>query len=212
MIVLIIIKATLATSLGSKVVQRTRKSGQFSADLVFAMFLFMVLVAVARVIFSIFDFYLTDFNTDYYVANVWVWKIGMILSQAGIVVLLFVPDKTVFKFKLKGILAYIVAAEIVVQVIYPVNTLAEFNNDSLFTLVEVAGSIILPIMFFMSGSRQKVLRKSSWQIAWGVIFYIIGGVISLTPPFFSSGDIRVYLYVFSTISKCVGLIAIYFGT
>ncbi len=172
----------------------------------------MVLVAVARVIFSIFDFYLTDFNTDYYVANVWVWKIGMILSQAGIVVLLFVLDKTVFKFKLKGILAYIVAAEIVVQVIYPVNTLAEFNNDSLFTLVEVAGSIILPIMFFYVGSRQKVLRKSSWQIAWGVIFYIIGGVISLTPPFFSSGDIRVYLYVFSTISKCVGLIAIYFGT
>jgi hypothetical protein len=200
------------------VVQRTRKQGQFSFDLVFAMFFFMLFVTISRILFSIFDFVLTDFNTDFYVQYVWVWKIGMIFSQSGIVILLFILDKTVFKFKLKGLLAYIVAAAIIFQVAYPVNTLADFDLVSIFTLVSVGGSILLPIMFFYVGSRNTELKKSSSQLAWGIILYIVGAVLLLENiigplvTFFNNPDIRVYIYTLSTISKIAGLIFIYFGT
>lgn len=216
-LVVILLKLTLAISLGKKAAARAKSAGIFKLDLVSGIFIYMVLATLSRILFSIFDFILTGFDTNLYVQYVWVWKFGMLISQIGVVVLLFLVDRSFFDFRMKGILAYIVAIGVAIQVIYPVYTKGDFDFVSSLTVISVVGASLIPIMFFIIGHRSPGIKKDAYQIAIGIILYSLAAIVlieSLLAPLVAEhGDIvQIIAFAIATLLKILGLILIYRGT
>lgn len=215
--VVIGIKYVLAMSLGRKVYLRTKHQGQFRADMLFMMGLYLFMAGTARILYSIFDFYYTQFDPAKYVANVWWWKTALVVAQVMLVGLLYTMDKRIYLFKWKGIPAYIIGITICIQFIYPINSMDDFEFVSSLFIITIGGSMLLPIMFIHLGSKKSELRKDSWRIGFGIILYSIGSAILMENLLGPLADqytdmIRVYFYLISTICKAIGLFMVYLGS
>lgn len=215
--VVIVIKYVLAISLGHKVYLRTKHQGQFKADMLFMMCLYLFLAGTARILYSVFDFYYTQFDPAKYVDNVWWWKTALVVAQVMLVGLLYTMDKRIYFFKWKGIPALIIGITICVQFFYPINNMADFEFVSSLFIITIGGSLLLPIMFIHLGSKKPEIRKDSWRIGFGIILYSIGSAILmeniLGPLAIQYTDmIRVYFYLISTMCKVIGLSMVYLGS
>jgi hypothetical protein len=216
-LIVILLKITLAISLGKKTMARKQSAGKFKLDLVSGIFIYMVLASLSRILFSIFDFVLTGFDTTKYVQFVWYWKCAMVISQVGVVVLLYLIDKSFFNFRLKGILAYLVAIVIIIQFVYPVNVHDDFEFVSSLTIFVVLGASLIPIMFLIIGRRSPEIRKDAYKIAFGIIMYSLAAIVLveslLAPLTVQFGDIvQVFAFTIATLLKIIGLILLYQGT
>ena len=109
-------------SLGVYLYRREKKNENKNYFIRGACFM-MFMLAISRIFYFIFDFYLTKFdNSLYYISpNIWIWKVGNFLSAISAAYLLYVIDKKVMQFKFKGSFAYIVFIVSMVQFFYPVN-------------------------------------------------------------------------------------------
>jgi hypothetical protein len=212
----VVVKIIVGISLGSKITKRAKTAGKLQIDFLFAMFMFFILAIISRILYMIFDFVLTEFNTGLYVQYVLLWKIASFLSQGAVAFLLLLVDKQFYNYRLKGILAYIIIAFNIAQLFWPVHIKADFDLISLFSLASVIGAVLLPIMFFSIGRRTPQIRKYAYMIAVGIILYILAAVIVmeaiLAPLTVQFGNwMQVVAYLIASISKVVGLILLNFG-
>lgn len=175
-IVLLIIKFGIAFYLGLKLIQRNKERGSFQADFLFGLFITVVGLFVSRLLYMIFDFYLTEFDSNsYYIyPNIIVWKIAGLIDQSCFTVFLFIIDKQLLNFKFKGIFAYLLIGITLFQIFYPVHSAEEFE---LISAVGVAGVVILlvvPIIFLYIGYKSPRLRVSAILFVSGLILFFIG--------------------------------------
>ena len=176
--VILIVKAILAIYLGRRVWQKKKEAGKLVPDFLFGIFIFMISLFISRIFFAYFDFVLTQFDVDRYhlYPNVLYWKLGMFTSAIGIAITIFIMDKSVLRFKFKGILSYIIIAGAIFVVIYPVNTAEDFAFVSGISIFSMVGTLLIPILFIYIAIKTPGLRTVSLMITFGFIFY---GVASL---------------------------------
>ncbi len=214
-IVLLAIKLCLSIYLGKLVQKRIKEIGSFSPDFIFGFFVFMVCLFVSRLFYMYFDFVLTLFdpNVYYLMPNIIFWKLGAFTSAMGYIVVLFIVDKKVLKFKLKGIPAYFSLVISFLTLLWPVNNAQDFQLVSaLGFLIGLTGLIIF-FIFIYSAIKIPGLRSASLLIAFGLVIYAVGaGLVSeaiLAPLRLIYGpQIQVILYFIYMIMKITGLLVI----
>jgi hypothetical protein len=217
-VILITVKVALLAYLSKKERDHVRESGKFSFGFAFGVIIVMVCLIASRLIYMQFDFALTHFDssTYYEFPNVWYWKTATMIASVGYVIFIFVTDYRIFKFKFKGIFAYMIMAFALTLFFYPVHTKADFDFQSLFLLSANCVAIVLPVFFFYIGRTRSPYQIPSLLIAFGVIIYAIGASItteSLIVMFVSTfGEgARLMIYFTSLLSKITGLVMFSYG-
>ncbi len=213
-IVLLVGKAALSIYLGKKIYDKTKETGKFSFGFVPAVFALMVCLLVSRLFYIQFDFVYTKFDpTTYYsTPGIYYWKLGAFTSLLGYAIFIFVVDKKLLNFKLKGILTYLILLLGVIQLAYPVNNTEDFQTVSVLTMVANVVAILIPIIFFYIGAKSPSdYSKAAYTIAVGVILYAIGANIVVEALLALLGDLRIVLYFLSLIFKISGLVMFSYG-
>lgn len=211
-IIIITTKIVLGIYLAKKILDRKKEEGKIKFDFLIAIFLMIIGLLISRILYSIFDFYLTGFDPNkYYLSpNIWFWKIAGLIAVSGLAVVLFVIDKKILGFKLKGLLAYIILAVHIIVIIYPVNSTEDFELISTVSIVDVAICIVIPAVFLYVGIKAPDRRKVSFMFAFGVIIYMAGVlmpaefIVSTFESAYGSGA-RITLYMLFLIFKTTGL-------
>ena len=159
-----------------------------------------------------FDFYLTQFDTSkyYLYPNIWYYKIGGLIYLSGFAILLFIIDKELIDFKLKGILAYIVLAVVFIELIYPVNSQEDFEFISALEIIAFFVGLLVPLIFIYIGTKTPSLRTISFIFAIGIILFYIGVAIVaefiLAPLRESYGStIQITIWILSLFLQIIGL-------
>ncbi len=184
----------------------------FLRSIMFLMFLW----AISRTLFSIFDFFLTQFVEATYAnfPNIWFWKLGAVSSAIGVVAVLLIVDKKILGNKFKGIFAYILLAAIIVQTLYPVNTFADFQVASTIGLIGSIMAFLVPILFLYIGIKTPGLRRTAFIFAFGIIIYMVGSAFvsaAIIPIFYAAGLTQTMVYFISTSAKALGLVMMTVG-
>lgn len=211
-VIVLITKAVLSIFLAKKILDKKKREGSMKFDFIFSVFILMVGLFISRLLYTYFDFFLTQFDNDLYwrMPNVLVWKLGGLAAGIGFIFVLFIIDKKVLKFKLKGSLAIIYAIAMSIQFLYPVNSLEDFQFISTIGFYFNFIALIIPVIFFYIGIKIPGLRRTSFLIAFAVIIYGIGGSLaseSLIAPFATifGPDIRIIFFLLFLVFKLVGL-------
>ena len=217
-IILVAVKITLLAILSKKEIDHVKETGKLIFGFVFSVIVLMICLAISRIIYMQFDFILTrlDANSFYEVPNVWYWKTATLIDSAGFSIFIFVTDYRIFKFKFKGLFAYIMMTFATTLFFYPVNTKADFDFLSTFLLSANCVAIIIPIFFLYLGLTRSPYQIPSLGIAFGIFFYAIGASITteslITALISIFGEIaRLIVYFFSLIFKIAGLAMFSYG-
>ncbi len=215
---ILITKVVLAVYIGRNIYLKKKSKSTIGLDFMYAMFFLLISLFISRIFFSYFDFVLTKFDADtYYIyPNYWWWKTGMIISAAGIAYVLFIVDKKILNFKLKGILAIITIVGAVVIFIYPVNNSADFAFISGLSIITNGAIAILLVLFIYIAIKTPGLRKVCLFIVTGGILYAVGSVLvneallTQLRAIYGQGIHVFVFFVFMTL-KISGLILMSYG-
>lgn len=217
-LIILIVKALLATYLGIKVFDKKKETGKFQLDFISSVFILMIGLFISRVLYTIFDFALTEFDANrfYLVPNLYYWKAAGFIASAGFVLTLFVVDKKALNFKLKGIPAIILLIIMFIQLLYPVNNSEDFTFVSQIGLMTTGVGLLIPIMFLYLGIKTPGLRKVCFMIAFAVIIYGFGSILVsegiLDPLRATFGpDIHITMFFLFLVFKTIGLTMMTYG-
>jgi hypothetical protein len=217
--IIIAITLLICIYLGKKVFNKTREQGYLSYDFLFGIFVTMSALFISRIIYMYFDFYLTKFDSSkyYLTPNIWYYKIGGLIYLSGFAVLLFIIDKELLEFKLKGILAYLIIAVAVIELIYPVNSPEDFEFISALELIAFFVGLLVPIIFIYVGIQTPGLRRISYIFALGIVLFYIG--VAIVAEFILSSlkdiygtNIQISIWILSLIMQILGLILMTFAS
>ena len=216
--VLLATKAILGTYLGRKIVKKKRETGEFKADFVFAIFVFMIALFVSRIIYVIFDFHLTRFDPSTYwlFPNIIYWKLGVFISGIGFSYVIFVIDKKALQFKFKGIFAYFSVGMAILILAWPVNSSSDFAAVSFLGIIASSTGLIIPIIFIYLAAKIPGLRKPSLYLTFGFIIYALGAsiinefLLTILRELYGP-QIHIVLYLVYLILKMGGLTMIAYG-
>ena len=217
-IIILCFKLSLAVYLFTRSYKKKKETGKFTFDFLFSMFILMTCLFISRLLYMIFDFYLTQFDTStaYLQPAITVWKFAALIANIGFIVVLFIIDKKVINFRLKGILAYVTAVAATIQFLYPVDSPGDFAIVSTIGFIGNIAGIAIPLIFLYVGIKTPGLRKTAFMIAFGVIIYAIGSNLVVEPilapireAYGLTGQITVY-FIFFTL-KIIGLSMFTYG-
>ncbi|MEX2757396.1 MAG: hypothetical protein Q6365_018605 [Candidatus Sigynarchaeota archaeon] len=208
---LVTAKAGLLAFLSKEEYDHTKAVGKFSFGFAFSVIILVVCLIVSRLIYMQFDFVWTRFDPGVYHLSpaIWYWKTATLIASMGYAVFMFVTDYRIFKFKFKGIFAYMIAAFATCLYFFPVNSKAEFDFVSMFLLSANCVTIILPFFFIYMGRQRSPYQIPSLLIAFGIIAYAIGATIT-TEAILASLP-RIVVYFSSLILKIAGLVMFAYG-
>ncbi len=217
-IIILIVKISLVGYLVKKVLDRKKETGTLRFDFLVSVAVLMFCLFVSRLLFAIYDFSLTQFDTSiaYLYPNYLVWKFAALSSSIGFIVILYTIDKEILNFKLKGILAILMLIFTLIQFFYPVNTPQDFDMLSFIGIFGNIVAIIIPIIFLYTGIKIQGLRKSSFIIAFGIIIYAIGSNLVIEPILsplraLYGPDVQIVMYFLLFIFKITGLLMFSYG-
>ena len=214
-IILLIVKAVLTIYIVKGLYDKKKETGEFKVGFIFGMLIFFICLLISRLFFIYFDFYLTALDVDVYhlPENVWSWKLGMFISTFGLAVLVFIIDWKGLKFKLKGVLAYIIIIGAIIILIYPVTNPSDFQTMSSISMISSSGTLIIPIIFIYLGVKIPGLRKPAFLLVIGFIVYAAGAlvvndaILIMFREAFGEG-IHTFIFFLNILFKIAGLIVI----
>jgi len=212
---IIIVKWSLVCVLAVKLYQKKKKQRLEITDFFVGVFVFLLTLAISRVLFFYFDFYLTALDPANFLmgSNLIYWRIASAITGFGVGFLLIVVDKRILSFKLKGILGYIVMGSAVLHLFYPIYTLNDFWTLSTIGTIAGASIIIIPIFFLYLGIKVPSNRAVAFLLAIGSICYAIAS-LGISETFLGpleqlvGGDIRSIFIIIMTIMRAGSLITI----
>jgi hypothetical protein len=131
-----------------------------------AFLLIFLFFFVGRLLLSIFDFYLTIFDTTRFTEFLWWWKIGTLVHYTGLIVLCFVVERQLFEGRDKYVFFISFVASLAIMVLMPTLELG----------IWFAGLGILFSFFIPIGSLQLAI-KNRGEIRRRALFVFVGFII-----------------------------------
>jgi hypothetical protein len=211
-LILLATKLFLALFLGKEVIGNRKRRGFLEPDFLFGIFILMVCLFVSRIIYAYFDFFLTQNDPALYYLpqNVTYWKIAGFIAAIGLFFFLLIVEKTILKFKSRGVLSILLLSGFIIVLFYPINSRESFEFASLIIIISVCICIIIPVSFLYIGLKAPEIRKISLLFALGTILYMIGVFIINGTVVNFLGINRITSYFLFLIFKLSGLITITF--
>ncbi len=122
-ITIIIVKLSLLIYLQHKIKIKKMKDSLAGIQFLQGLSILLVGLIVSRILFTYFDFVITDFDANTYgTFPAWfIWKISMIAVCSTLIYMLWTLDKNILQNKMKGIPAYITTIVLVIAMAMPVN-------------------------------------------------------------------------------------------
>lgn len=217
-IILLITKIILSIYLAWEVRKKFILTKKFSYDFLFSLFVLMLCLLISRLLWAYWDFYFTEFdpNRFYLSPGIFYWKIAALTMTLGLANFIFIIDRKVMDFKLKGILAYTMVIVAIIILFYPVNNSQDFEVVSSLLLLLNIVSIAIPVIFFYLGFKTPKFRMYFFSIAIGTILVAIGSNLVnepiLVPLRNMFGiEILVVVYLLFLILKISGYVLISYG-
>ena len=177
-----------------------------------SMLILIISLLISRLFYMVFDFMYTKFDTDLYPTYAIWWKLGQLIVGLGLAYIVFVVDRKILQFKLKGIFAYIIVAGSVLTLLWPVSTQSDFEFISTIGILPNLGMLVLFFVFLnIARKTSGRLRTTAVIIILSFIFYAVAALAvnaGLIKAFSSAVgfDVTVYMYVFQTILKTIGIV------
>jgi len=214
-IILLIVKVLLTIYVIKGLLDKKKETGEFKIGFIFGILILLICLIISRMFFILFDFNLTAFDETLYhlPENVWSWKLGMFISTLGIAVLVFIIDWKALKFKLKGVLAYIIIIGATIILVYPVTTPSDFQTMSSISIISVSGTLIIPIIFIYLGVKIPGMRKPAFLLVIGFVIYALGpllvndAILNVFRDIFGP-EIHTFMFFLNIIFKISGLVVI----
>lgn len=212
--ILIGTKAVLLLYIGRKLNARKREGETIGSSFVFGIFILILSMFISRIFFTYFDFILTEFDSEkyYLFPNYIPWKIGMTITSFGIGFLLYVTDKRVLNFRLKGIIAIIAWIGGIIILVYPVANADDFALLSGISIISNASLVLIILFFLYIGVKTPgSVRRNAILIVLGGICYALAAIIvneailTQLRAIFGS-DIHIVVFFLFILLKVIGLI------
>jgi hypothetical protein len=168
---------------------------------------FLIAIAISRLLFYLFDFVITEFDMGMYMVQPApsVYKAGNLAFIIGISFLIYSLDAHYFQLRMKGIVAYCFLSAGVLLAFIPISSFRDFTLSSgLFGIVTRTSFVFLIVVSFVHGGIVARARLGSFLIAIGFIVYFLG--IIFTSAYFVS--LFVWMdgaYAISGVMHCGGL-------
>jgi hypothetical protein len=217
-IIIIIVKFTIAGFLARNIIKRTKEIGKLEFNFLFAVLLFLLGLAVSRLLYFIFDFYMTNFDPkQFFVApNVYVWQTATFIAGFTGSSVLYVFERDVFKFKLKRIPTIIVIIVAFIQLLYPINTMGDFIFVSSIGIIGSITVSIVPItLLYLAHKSTGQIRKVCLILSIVVIIYaLIGNLMSeqlLAAIDAAIPGARLFIIILVPILKVICLVFLAYG-
>lgn len=178
-ILIIGIKAVVVAFLWNRLMIARREQGFLAKDFLFSMFILILCFLISRILYTIFDFGLTDLNpNNYYIKPaVYYWQMGGMIGQLGIAYMAWIVDKKVLNNKFKGFFAIYILVFGIIWGLYPINSKEDFDLVSLIGIIGSLGGIFIPVIFFWIGFKTPGLRRIAWSIAIGITLYAVAAIL-----------------------------------
>ncbi|MBN2150453.1 MAG: zinc ribbon domain-containing protein [Candidatus Lokiarchaeota archaeon] len=189
-----------------KIVKHSKKDGRLRFTTALGCLVFLISLAVSRILFSIFDFVLTEFDPSLYYTQpaLSVYKAANLSLVVGGSFLVYTMDAHLFQLKAKGAPAYAFITAAVLVVLVPVSTMMEFSRLSVLdAMVRLAWFASVIVVSFIHGGKNQPARLASFLVAFGFLAYFIG--TSLSNVFVSLAFGTVIAYLVSSIVQVSGL-------
>ena len=217
-IILLLAQLLIALYLLIKINIKKKERGRINFDFLFSFFILMICLSISLILYAHFNFNLTHFDPSNYhlYPYVFVWKLGSLISFIGYTVVLYIIDKDMLEFRMKGFPAYIVLLVAILQFLWPVSQPEDFEFIATLGIVGNIVAIVIPINFFYIGKKTLGLRLAGYMIALGVLVYAIGSTllgetIVMQLEVIFGTEIRVFLYILSLSLNIIGLILAAYG-
>ncbi|MBN2151189.1 MAG: hypothetical protein JW839_07090 [Candidatus Lokiarchaeota archaeon] len=210
-VILVSVKLCLLAFLCKKEIDHVKSAGKSSFGFASSVIFLLACLVVARLVYMQFDFVLTKFDPSTYYLDpaVWYWKAATLVASIGFAVFMFVTDYRIFRFKFKGIFAYMIAAFAACLFFLPVHSKPDFEFVSLFLLSANCVTIVLPVFFLYMGRQRSPYQVPSLLIAFGIITYAVGATI--TTETILAVLPRMFIYLSSLVLKIAGLVMFAYG-
>jgi len=216
-LILLATKLFLTLFLGKEVIGKWKRLGYFEFDFLFAFFILISSLFISRIFYMIFDFFLTQNDITKFPQYILYWKLGGFLGVIGLIVVLTIIDKVIFKFKLYEIPSLLILGVFIFVLFYPVNTPKDFRFLHLLLIGSLSFTFLIPVMFFYIALRAPEIRKVSLILSFGVILYLIA-LIFINEFFLSpfenifGSEFRIIVFLIFIIIKLAGLILITYSS
>ena len=217
-ITLLVVKLIISLYLGKKMIERKKETGKISYGFISSLFVLLICLFISRLFYFQFDFISTQMDpTTYHIfPNYIPWKIAAVVSAFGYANFIFIIDRKILGFKLKGFITYIIILVSIIIILMPVQSSADFDTISLLFLPINGAAIVIPIVFFYIGYKKEEWRSPAYLMAISVILYAIGANVlneSILTAIDSAGSyIRVVMFLISLSLKTIGLVIIAYST
>lgn len=213
-IVLILIKCSLVVFLAKKVINKKRNKIEAGVKFLGATAGLMAGLSISRILFTVFDFQITNFDSSTYAEPdaVITWKIAFFVSTVTLVYMIWVLDKVIMQNKFKGIPSVILVIVGIVVLVFPVKKVEDFQLMSVISLISNLMSLLFPAVFLYVGKNSSGdIRKVAYLVAFGLILYaitlmIVNEMIITSTSALLGFDTGILLWIISISGKCIGLI------
>ncbi|MBD3227057.1 MAG: hypothetical protein GF329_02630 [Candidatus Lokiarchaeota archaeon] len=175
-----------------------------------------IFLAFGRIVYVIFDFFLTEFDSFLYQQFSTVWKIASIIQYIGIVILVFYSEKVIFSGKTKYLITIISIISIMISM-FQLNFLMVQLWSGISTLF---ATLFIPLsyLYLVLKSSGKI-RKKAFAIFLGFILYLIGFLllgevfVTIIANFILENEIivRYLMHIISVIIRYFGIWLFIYG-
>ncbi|MBN2151951.1 MAG: hypothetical protein JW839_10920 [Candidatus Lokiarchaeota archaeon] len=207
-----LVKFIMLVFMGVKIHRRKKEGLELAVAFLRAMWVLIFTLFVSRLFYMWFDFGLTHFDLECYAEHAVWWKIAQFIIGIGLAEIVFVIDRKILGFKLKGIFAYIIVAGSVVMFLWPVNNAKDFADMSTMSILPQLGMLVVFVVFLNIAVKSTGrVRKTALIIIFAFLLYTVAALLvnaglvkALTDVF---GPIAAfYLYMLQSIFKAAGII------
>lgn len=209
-IAVIIVKFSMATILGLRVMKESKENGKWRFTFIAAVFFFVMGLAISRTLYLYFDFFLTKFEPElfYIIPNVRIWQTATFISGITAAGVLYFIEKNIYQKKFYFIPTIIALTISCIQFFYQINSSEKFNFISSLGIIANICFIIVPIAFLYLGTKSTgILRKVSLTIGIVVVIYAIIGML-MSEQLLASIDAlipggRIFIIILVPITKMI---------
>jgi hypothetical protein len=211
------VKFLMLIFLGVKIRHRRKEGLELASAFLIAMWILIFTLLLSRLFYMYFDFGLTNFDMATYAANAIWWKIAQFIIGCGLAYIVFVIDRKILSFKLKGIFAYIIIAGSIIMIIWPVSTADDFAAMSTMSILPQLGMFVVFVVFLNIAIKASGrVRNTAVIIIFAFVLYTVAallvnaGVVSGLESIFGA-NATVYMYILQSIFKTAGIIMMAVG-
>jgi hypothetical protein len=137
-------------------------------------------LGISRILFFIFDFHLTQYDSElvYVFPYVLAWRFGSFLATALGVPILYVVERDIYEFKTKKIPTVFLSILSVIPLVYPINNKFDFDVVSAISASATLVSLLVPIGFIYLARRTSgQMRKVCIMISLTIFLYGIAAIL-----------------------------------